>query len=119
MYPQAGIKQAAGGIAAKVGEPNRPKALRSEGHLPLAGSYMTQTSDLTVRSESRLLWIREQIEEQYAANPIGCGVSFDELLCYELHHGAEDGGLTFRWLAEKWGISLPTLGELIHDHCKR
>jgi hypothetical protein len=27
--------------------------------------------------------------------------------------------MTFIWLAQKWGINLPTLGELIWDHCKR
>lgn len=27
--------------------------------------------------------------------------------------------MTFIWLAEKWGISLPLLGELIWDHGKR
>lgn len=37
------------------------------------------------------------------------------MLCYEIH----ERGLTFAWLAEKWGISLAMLGELIWDHCKR
>jgi len=55
------------------------------------------------------------IEEQYEQMPTGCGGSFGELLCYEIH----ENGLTFMWLAEKWGISLPALGELIWDHCKR
>lgn len=53
--------------------------------------------------------LRRRIEEQYASG------GFGELLCHEIH----TKGLTFIWLAEKWGISLPTLGELIHDHCKR
>ena len=64
--------------------------------------------------ETHLGRVRRLIEEQYRDHPTGCGASFDELLCYELH----SGGLTFCWLAEKWGISLPTLGELIWDHCK-
>lgn len=59
--------------------------------------------------------LRRLIEEQYLSNPTGCGGSFGELVCYEIHNG----GLTFIRLAEKWGLSLPTLGELIHDHCKR
>lgn len=59
--------------------------------------------------------LRRKIVEQYANNPTGCGGSFDELLCWEIH----SNGLTFRWLAEKWGVSLPTLGELIWDHCKQ
>jgi hypothetical protein len=65
--------------------------------------------------ESRLERIRRLIEEQYIECPTGCGASFEELLCYELH----DGGLTFRALAQKWNIGLPTLGSLIADHCKR
>ena len=64
----------------------------------------------------RLLEFRIIIEERYEQHPTGCGSSFDEILCYELHHGS-DGGLTFRWLAKKWGISVSFLGELIHDHC--
>ena len=65
--------------------------------------------------ESRLERIRRLIEEQYIECPTGCGASFEELLCYELH----DGGLTFRALAQKWNIGLPTLGSLIADHCER
>jgi hypothetical protein len=65
--------------------------------------------------ESYLSFLRQSIEDQYKEHPTGCGGSFDEILCYEIH----EGGLTFNWLAEKWGISLPTLGELIYDHCKR
>jgi hypothetical protein len=55
------------------------------------------------------------IEEQYAAHPTGGGASFGELLCWEMHFA----GLTFAQLAEKWGVGLPTLGELIRDHCNR
>lgn len=65
--------------------------------------------------ETHLGYLRWMIEEQYDDHPTGCGGSFGELLCYELH----TNGLTFMWLAEKWGISLSTLGELIWDHCKR
>lgn len=65
--------------------------------------------------ESYLSFLRRSIEEQYEANPTGCGGSFGELLCWEIH----ENGQTFIWLAEKWGVSLPTLGELIWDHCKR
>ncbi|NWG25675.1 MAG: hypothetical protein HXY30_14885 [Pseudorhodoplanes sp.] len=59
--------------------------------------------------------LRRLIEEQYRSHPTGCGSSFGELLCFELH----TGGLTFAQLAEKWGLSLPTLGELIWDHCRQ
>ena len=65
--------------------------------------------------EGYLERLRRLIETQYSCNPTGCGSSFGELLCYEIH----ERGLTFKWLAEKWGVSLPTLGELIWDHCKR
>ena len=64
--------------------------------------------------EGRLARARRLIEEQYAENPTGCGNSFDEILCYEIH----ERGLTFNWLAQKWGISLWMLGDLIWDHCK-
>jgi hypothetical protein len=60
----------------------------------------------------RLRWL---IESQYLSHPTGCGSSFGELLCWEIH----TNGMTFVCLAEKWGLSLPTLGELIWDHCKR
>ena len=59
--------------------------------------------------------LRLIIEESYETNPTGCGGSFGEILCWEIHTNE----LTFVWLAEKWGVGLPTLGELIWDHCKR
>ena len=76
---------------------------------------------------------RKIIEKRYRVAPTGCGGSFDELLCYELHTQQpvnprmdcktfSDGfctGLTFKELAEKWGISVKFLGELIADHCER
>lgn len=65
--------------------------------------------------EGYLERLRRLIETQYFGHGTGCGSSFDELLCYEIH----ERGLTFKWLAAKWGISLPTLGELIYDHCKK
>ena len=71
---------------------------------------------------NKLVEFRTVIEERYEENPTGCGNSFDEILCYEIHHGADGvhtGGLTFKWLAKKWNISLPFLGELISDHCKK
>lgn len=65
--------------------------------------------------EDYILYLRQLIEEQYKNYPTGHGDSFGEILCYELH----SNGMTFIWLPEKWGISLPTLGELIWDHCRR
>jgi hypothetical protein len=66
-------------------------------------------------TSGHLDWLREEIEKQYQQHETGCGGSFGELLCYEIH----ERGLTFAWLADKWGLGLPTLGELIWDHCKR
>lgn len=65
--------------------------------------------------------VREDIEYEYRNHPTGCGSSFGKILCYELHSRETPGGrgLTFTQLAEKWGISVTTLGELIYDHCKR
>lgn len=65
--------------------------------------------------EAHVERIRRLIEEQYIENPTGCGSSFGEILCWEIH----TNGMTFVWLAEKWGLSLPMLGEIIWDHCKR
>ena len=62
-----------------------------------------------------LSYLRGEIVRQYDTHPTGCGGSFGELLCYEIHQG----GLTFTQLAQKWGLSLSVLGELIWDHCKR
>lgn len=59
--------------------------------------------------------LRKLVEDQYEDNPTGCGGSFGELLCWEIHTNE----MTFIRLAEKWSISLPTLGELIWDHCRR
>lgn len=59
--------------------------------------------------------LRALIEEQYRSRPTGCGGSFGEILCYEIH----SAGLTFDQLARKWGVSLATLGELVSDHCRR
>ena len=66
-------------------------------------------------AEPHLERLRRLIEDQYVKNPTGCGGSFGELLCWEIHMN----GMTFEWLSKKWGITLPTLGELIWDHCKR
>ena len=66
-------------------------------------------------NETYLDMLRRMIGEAYQDNPTGCGGSFGEILCWEIH----TNGMTFIWLAEKWGVSLPTLGELIWDHCKR
>ncbi len=63
---------------------------------------------------------RDQIEDRYKDNPTDAGNSFDEILCYEIHHGSDgehEGGLTFRWLALKWQITVDFLGVLISDHC--
>lgn len=88
----------------------------------MAKYYKAQAQRMYIE-EGHLNYLRRRIEEQYESHPTGCGGSFGELLCYELHtvldEGAPSGGLTFKQLAAKWGLSLATLGELIWDHCKR
>ena len=59
--------------------------------------------------------LRESIVKQYEKHPTSCGGSFGEILCWEIHSNE----MSFIWLATKWGISLPTLGDLIKDHCDR
>ncbi len=58
---------------------------------------------------------RNKIEKDYQKHPTGCGGSFGEILCYEIHKN----NLTFLWLAKKWRISVSFLGKLIADHCKK
>lgn len=65
--------------------------------------------------ESFLSSLRRRVEEQYRDHPTGCGGDFGEILCWEIHVN----GLTFIWLAEKWGIPVSVLGQLIADHCNR
>lgn len=67
------------------------------------------------RVEPYIERVRRLIEDQYIKCPTGCGGSFGEILCWEIH----SNGMTFKQLAEKWRINLPMLGELIWDHCNR
>lgn len=75
---------------------------------------------------------RESIETVYS-HELAAGLygDFGEILCFEIHSqpvnprmrcktttGFETG-LTFKELAQKWGISVSFLGELIADHCER
>lgn len=82
--------------------------------------------------ENNLNKFREHIEQMYQHYPTGCGSSFDEIICYELHtqpinprmtqrsfNGGYNTGLTFKELAQKWGINVKFLGELIADHCRK
>ena len=76
---------------------------------------------------------RVHIERIYASDGApGHSGCFGEILCFELHSqpvnprmrcktltGGYMTGLTFKNLAQKWGISLTFLGELIADHCRR
>ncbi len=83
---------------------------------------------------NQLEQFRTMIEQRYEQHPTGCGGSFGEVLCYEIHCGdqaefldyqasiAKNGvfaGCDFKHLAKKWGISLEFLGGLILDHCKK
>jgi hypothetical protein len=75
---------------------------------------------------------RKHIESTYASAEYAYHGGFDEILCYELHsqpinprmngktrNAGFCTGLTFKELAQKWGISVSFLGELIEDHCER
>ena len=77
-----------------------------------------------LHEESNIERLRRHIEEQYEGVILGDGHSygdFDQILCFEMHWGDDPrpAGLTYSGLAKKWGIPVTTLGELIHDHCKR
>lgn len=75
---------------------------------------------------------RKHIEQSYQNCPFSHQGGFDEILCYELHsqpinprmqcqtmNNGFSTGLTFKELAQKWGISVTFLGQLIADHCKK
>ncbi len=75
---------------------------------------------------------RKHIQDTYAETSHTHHGGFDELLCYEMHSQPVNPrmnsktmnrgfctGLTFKELANKWGISVTFLGELIADHCER
>ena len=78
-----------------------------------------------------LEYLRESVVSAYQHHPTGCGGSFGEILCYELHTqpinprmrdrtiSGNCTGLTFKELAAKWGISTTLLGELVADHFRR
>lgn len=73
---------------------------------------------MKIQKEDRMNKIeqfRDQIEHDYEKHPTGCGGSFGEILCYEIHQQ----GLTFKRLAKLWDIDVAFLGELIADHCKK
>lgn len=57
--------------------------------------------------------------EHHEHGETGCGASFEELLCHDLHttDGVNYGGHDFMALAEIWGVSVEVLGLLIADHC--
>lgn len=81
-----------------------------------------------VGQRDKIKKVRLEIERQYEKEkwkPWG-GMSFDEILCFELHSQPENPrafigqlGLTFKELAEKWQIPVAFLGDLIADHCHR
>ncbi len=87
---------------------------------------------LFMKKQDQIDQFRKQLEQTYASKQFSCNPNFDEMLCYELHsqpvnprmrvRTMNDGfhtGLTFRELAQKWGISVAFLGELIADHCRK
>jgi len=85
----------------------------------------------TLPTKEKIAKFRSSIESCYNSNENNYNGGFDAILCFELHSqpvnprmriksvtGFETG-LTFKELAQKWGISVSFLGELIADHCKR
>ena len=84
-------------------------------------------------NHNKIIRFRKHIEKIYHRGNVNTnGGSFGEILCHELHEQPINGrmhiktrtdgfctGLTFKELAEKWGISISFLGELIADHCKK
>ena len=93
--------------------------------------FLYQTWLISVMTKKIKIY-RKHIEKTYKNQQFGFRGGFDEILCYELHsqpvnprmnsitiNGGYETGLTFKELAQKWGISVSFLGELIKDHCER
>jgi hypothetical protein len=81
---------------------------------------------------AHILAFREYIEQLYRTHPTGCGGSFGEILCFEIHDGDQESlldydesrakngahaGCDFKNLAKKWGIPVAFLGQLVSHHC--
>jgi len=80
---------------------------------------------------NNIIKFRHHIERSYANCPLPYS-DFGQILGFELHsqpinprmhiktrNNGYETGLTFKDLAEKWGISVTFLGELIADHCRK
>ena len=87
--------------------------------------------DMSKKSE-KIKKFRRHVERTYSAVSYYDYGDFGEILCFELHSQPVNShmerktcnngfatGLTFKELADKWGISTEFLGELIADHCKK
>lgn len=67
---------------------------------------------LTVAEKRKITRFRDKVMAEDCTP--GYGGSFGEILCHRIH----TDGLTFRWLAGHWNISVEFLGLVIYDHCK-
>lgn len=79
-----------------------------------------------MKKQEKINQFRENVQKVYAENAFSYYVGFDEILCYEMHSqpvtprmDINSRGLTFKELAQKWGITVSFWGELIKDHCER
>ena len=85
-----------------------------------------------MKNRAKVEQFRKHIEQSYQNCLFSYQGGFDEILCYELHsqpinprrrnktgNKGYETGLTFKELAQKWGVSISFLGELIADHCDR
>jgi hypothetical protein len=89
------------------------------------GTAIRKNADVTPSGEAgpsspgatpdQIQYFREGIEYNYRLDPTGCGNSFGEILCWEIH----SNGQTFVWLAKKWNITVTFLGDIIADHCRK
>lgn len=86
----------------------------------------------TIEIRKRLKRFRRHVEKTYVNCTFSKRADFGEILCHEIHEqpvnprmqvkSTNNGfatGLTFKELAQKWGISVTFLGELIADHCEK
>jgi hypothetical protein len=72
-----------------------------------------KAGDRIIHEESFIELLRRRVKAQYANTRLGSGTGggcFGSILCHELHHGNNNGGLRFTATAAKWGIPVSIQG---------
>jgi hypothetical protein len=115
------------------------RAVALEAYKAAMEQFVSQVAQTLAHKEAELRQgqgdttaLRARVEALYRGDPYqptGCGASFEEILCHDIHGPDADASLdprvcldardlTFKQLAHKWHISMEELGLLLYDHCR-